>query len=465
MSGMSMSDEPEMALYILPSHPSLVSVDPLGITDAEEPTVWEVIVAILSSFREKTLWDLPSLIENLAYSVHSNGTVDTTFLRRFLAEAYPEPSQDVPQTLFQEIVEHALVLPVLYPDHTLTHLSESHSIETLTPQQVKCLVSHQLLGTLTPPKGNTWGCTFLSWYTEHQPLKNAVNGYLSTLFHFFLASQPPNIPVTYRYITLRELKLKSLPRPWETCDIPLFNHLETETGTAESIKFPHETLKCMLIASNKSPGFGASCTQEELVTGACPALLPLGALFVSPPIPDDGVLVAQGVRPLSEWRGRGRDARVVGLHAADEYTFLLLDALEFDHFAPLDPLSDLVPASLLRELQKAFLGFSALRASNITHIASPLWGAGAFGGDPIVKALILAMAGACAGVSVSVLVDASQTIQTSESSTGSPHPKVIDILNTLRDKRGMSTVQQIWTRINSQEVRACLNGHEVASVL
>ncbi|KAG6910569.1 hypothetical protein DXG01_009519 [Tephrocybe rancida] len=457
-----------MSLYILPSHPTLASADPLGITDADEPTIWEVIVAGISWFHDKTLWDLPSLIETLVYSVHGNGKVDTRFLRNYLASEYPNPNDPVPSSVFREILENALALPTLYPDHTFMHLSKHHPIETLTPQQIKCLVAHQLLGTLTPPKGNYWGCTFLSWFPEPQPLENAVHGYLTTLFDFFLVTQSAPTQVTYHYLTTEALKLETGVHPWETCDAALFEHLTIEAVSARNVKFPHETLKCMPIASSKSPGFGASCTQEELVTGACPELLPLGALFVSPPVPDDAVLMAQGIRPATEWRGRGRDARVEGCtHSEDRFTFLLLDALELDHADPSAPLLDLVPKNLLRELQKAYTGFSALRASGITDVASPLWGAGAFGGDPIVKALILGMAGARAGVRVSLSVDEAQAAHDRGMPISSSDSRVvaIDIMKALIGKDVASTVKQVWAQLNTDAARACVNGKEVASLL
>ena len=40
-----------MDVYLLPSHPSLISIDPLGLCDEENPTVWSVVSAAIHSFR------------------------------------------------------------------------------------------------------------------------------------------------------------------------------------------------------------------------------------------------------------------------------------------------------------------------------------------------------------------------------------------------------------------------------
>ncbi|KAF8078300.1 hypothetical protein FPV67DRAFT_1663053 [Lyophyllum atratum] len=456
------------ASYTLPSHPSLTSIDPLGITDSEIPTVWEVISSSISSFRPRsTLLQLPNLIEDLAYSIHGNGNVDTSFLRHFVLSHYPDPLEDTPQTILNEILEHALALPTLFPEHEMFTLSPSHSVETLTPQHIKSLVAHQLLGTFTPPKSNTWGCTFLCWYSEPQPLRNAVNGYLMTIFHFFHLPQLTARSIYYQYYDTKSLQLELAHESWQTCEALLFDHLIIESTSATNVRFPHDTLKCMLIASNKSPGFGASCTQEELITGACPALLPLGALFVSPPVPDDAVLLAQRIRPLSAWKGRGRDAHATEYVETDrEYTFLLLDALELDHKDPLVPLLDLSQQNLIRELTKAYTGFYALSTRDITDIASPLWGAGAFGGDPIIKSIILAMAGARAGVKVWLSVDEAQTFQNGEARVSKPSdPKVIDVLRALKRKCAEMTVAQAWTKLMTDEARRCLDGKDFAEML
>ncbi|GLB36453.1 hypothetical protein LshimejAT787_0307410 [Lyophyllum shimeji] len=418
------------ASYILPSHPLLVSPDPLGVTDSDNPTVWEVITATIHSFRpESTLWQLPQLIQDLAYSVHGKGNIDTSFLRHFLASNYPDPLEDTSKKILIEILDHALALPAVFPEHDMAYLGRSNPGHSL-PQKAILGDAHFYVGIRSRNP-----------YRRH--------------------------PVIYHHIDAQSLQLESGHDSWQNCDAVLFDSLIIEPTSATSVRFPHETLKCMLVASNRSPGFGSSCTQEELITGACPALLPLGALLVSPPVPDDAVLLAQRVTPLTSWRGRGRDAQVTGnLDAWDEYTFLLLDALELDVEDLQFPLLDLVAGSLLRELRKALTGFRALRAHDITHIASPLWGAGAFGGDPIVKSIILAMAGARAGVKVWLSVDEAQTVgRQSSGANEAVNPKVLEVLTALKRNCVRMTVGQAWAGLMTEEARGCLNGADLAHFL
>jgi poly(ADP-ribose) glycohydrolase len=351
-------------LYILPSHPSLTSLDPLSITDISNPTVWQVITASIASFRDDslTLWDLPLLIEDLVYSIHGNGQVDTRFLRYYLTKNYDDPSNLATKTLLDEIFGSLLALPNLFPDNAVPYLTDLHPAIELSQAQIKSLIAHQILGTLKPPEGNDWGCTFLCWYTEPQTLEHAVRGYLATVFHLFERQSTTHGPTLYEICSAHEYIPLTTSPTWKSCDTPVFDHLIIESISASTVRFPHDFLRCILVSSNKSPGFGPACTQEELITGACPALLPFGALLVSPPVPDNAALLARRVVPMSAWEGERRAARLIEkLVSETEYTFLLLDALELDN-APGDlegpvKLVDLNPDLLSRELHKAYAGF------------------------------------------------------------------------------------------------------------
>ena len=446
--------------YILPSNSSLTSLDPLGITDSDDPTLWQVITASISSFREdsSTLWDLPQLIEDLAYSLHGKGQVDTRLLRQYLNETYPHPSSVVTKSLLDAILDAVLDLPALFPHSSILYLTDLNPMIELSQDQIRSLIAHQIMGTLKPPQGNHWGCTFLCWYSEPQPLEHAVHGYLATVFHFFELQCTTLRPTLYEFCSASvPLSLTTSPI-WTTCDAPVFGHLIISPTLPSSVRFPHESVNCMLVSSNKSPGFGPACTQEELITGACPALLPFGALLVSPPVPDNAALLARRVVPMSAWKGQGRNARLIEkLKSETEYTFLLLDALELDSLSdledPLVKLVDLVPDLLSRELHKAYVGFSALRTRDIRQIAAPLWGAGAFGGDPVVKTIIMAMAGALTGVTVWVLVDTTRSL-----ATRSAPLQLISVLTRLKEICEGMTVKDVWGYLTTEQARGCFNG-------
>jgi hypothetical protein len=456
--------------YILPSHPSLSSLDPLSITDINDPTIWQVISASIASFRDNTftLWDLPLLIEDLAYSIHGKGQVDTSFLRHYLTKTYDDPSNWATKTLLDEIFDSILALPTLFPNNAVPYLTDLHPAIELSQAQIKSLVAHQILGTLKPPEGNDWGCTFLCWYTEPQPLEQVVRGYLATVFHFFERQSNTRGPTLYEICSASECIPLTASSTWKSCNTRVFDHLIIESTSASTVRFPHNFLRCILVSSNKSPGFGPACTQEELITGACPALLPFGALLVSPPVPDSAALLALRVVPMAAWEGEGRAARLIEkLESETEYTFLLVDALELDN-APGDlespvKLVDLDPDLLSRELHKAYAGFSALHTRDIHQIAAPLWGAGAFGGDPVVKTLILAMAGALSGVTVWLSVDATRSLATRGADCDAPL-QLISALIRLKEMGERWTVHDVWGYLMTEQARRCVGGLDLVDM-
>ncbi|KAJ7596620.1 hypothetical protein C8J56DRAFT_1158677 [Mycena floridula] len=378
-----------MSCFLLPSHPSLTSVDPLGTCDEESPTVWAVFKATISEL--SSIWKLPDVVQNLAYSLHGNGSADTAFLQQIILETFINATDG--DALLSEIIRSAIALPDLFASHTIPYLNADNPVLTLSRIQVKSLIAHQLLGTMKPPENNTWGCTFLCWYSGAQPMEEAVKGYIMTLFHYF---QRPVDETLIKYEFCR-----SNVDPNVQSSAPLFQGLDLVAVNPVTDQFPSSST-CYLVSSNSSPGFGASVTQEEVITAACPELLPLGALCIVPPVPAEAALIAEGIIPMTSWKGHRRDARLVGpVSGRAHYTFLLIDAAELDTLTSSTmSLVDLDPTIFLRDLRKAFIGFAALRQRGISQIFSPVWGSGAFGADPIIKTLILAMAGSLAGLAV-----------------------------------------------------------------
>ncbi|KAF5313164.1 hypothetical protein D9619_003443 [Psilocybe cf. subviscida] len=445
--------------YVLPCHPAQTCLDPLGLCDDENPFVWAVVTACLQGCSD--ISQLPRVVEDLSYSIHMQGDQDTRFLRQFLLERYPDPQSPAAKLDLQNILSSALQLPSLFPAHVIPYLSPSSDpVLHLSHAQIRSLLSHQILNTLSPPPGNTWGCTFTCWYSEPQPLKTAIMGYLSALFDYFELplDEDDTTKIEYRYITTPAPSLGCMPvydiETWKrlpTSDV--LSHLRIEPTTSATVPFLNaHDIPCTLIASNKEPGFGPSCTQEELVTAACPPLLILGALLVSPPIPPDAALLVSGIVPLSHWRGQGREARLVGKTTLEQHTFLLLDASELDAVDIDNPTTpspiDLHPPYLLRDLVKCQLGFSALRQRGVKEISAPLWGAGAFGGDPVVKCLVLAMAACREDVVVTLSVDQDRVYSTAklgetlDVAHGNNHlGTVVSVLEGLQTKyRGSSDV-------------------------
>lgn len=452
--------------YILPSDPSLRCLDPLGICTEDDPSVWMVIRTSIQSFRNRlsppaSLHTLTQLIEDLSYSIHMDGHINTKFLSKNILDRYPDIRSSDGLSLLNSILDSALLLPSLFETHRIPYLNERNSILPLLPSQIKCLLAHQILNTLKPPKGNDWGCTFTCWYSEPQPLENAVSGYLTYLFDVF--TPPINIisRTTYTFYSLPSSGVPQTLTDW-TSDLKtrIFSDLSIEPVSSASVPFPHETVKCTLVASNSSPGFGCSCTQEELVTASCPSLLPMGALLISPPVPDDAVIMVHTHGPLFQWKGKGRQARATGKFATTDHTFLFLDASELDGLVSSDSaaLADLDLKYFYRDLHKAYTGFKALVGHGIKEVVSPIWGAGAFGADPIIKTFILAAASAGANIALRLLVDEGEGYTVHDSGETL---KLIEMLRGLKESCYETTIEGVIEKLTSDEALRCESGFEV----
>ncbi|KAF9535488.1 hypothetical protein CPB83DRAFT_878669, partial [Crepidotus variabilis] len=418
------------SLYLLPSHPSISSLDPLSVCDDDNPTAWAVIAKSIKTFRAQpghTIHHLPHLIEDLSYSVQKDGNVDTKFLRKNLAEIFPGPDYLSAAAALDSILDAALSMPFSFPSNTLRYIDKSHPLCELQSPQIVCLLSHQILNTLSPPPSNDWGCTFIMWYSEPQALEEAVAGYLRTIFDFFTLKPWSGLNVSLQYhLSPAQESVTHELTTWKNCmALDVCSNIFLERVSNRNTPFPHGRIACTLVASNKYPGFGPACTQEELVTAACPPLLLLGALFILPPLHSEAVLVARGNFPVAKWVGQGRYARYQGMTSSDYYTFLFLDAAELDHDqvtqGNLPLLPDLMVDNFTRDLHKAYVGFQFLTTLGCEEIASPLWGAGSFGGNPVVKFLILGAAAARAGIKVYLTIEEERYIAENSSAHTVPN--------------------------------------------
>jgi hypothetical protein len=455
--------------YKLPSHPSLVSADPLGFCDAENPKFWEIITISVQKFRvtapNSEILALPNLIQDLVYSLFGDGKINLGFLKTWLVEFEASNGKAFANSIMHNIVASSLSLPALFPSHEIKHLGPCVPAVELSLAQIRALLAHQILCTVTPPHGNNWGCTLRRWYSSPQPMDHAVRGYLETVFRFFVDISEEQLlnKTIYHYIYSPPIPGNSGACHWQECLAPLFKNFTIESVTATSVPSPHPTIHCMLVSSHKEPGFGSSCTQEEVITASCPQLLPLGALLVQPPISDHAVLIARGVYPASSWSGQGRDARLQSFDdTSAPYTFLFLDALELDNFeaTATSCLPDLIPENLIRELEKAYIGFSALSSLGVDSIVSPLWGSGAFGGDPLVKSLILTMAAARAGIAITLTIDEKRQI-----SHGPGSVKFMrDVLSHMKVSLCSTRVADVWKCLCSVS-SSCNGSSDLSSLL
>lgn len=158
--------------YQLPTDPSIFSSDPLGICDDECSSQTLVLHQLINNALDDlsvNLLLLPTLIEDIAYTVHGNGRLDTSHLRHFLYTDKSDETADAARNLLTA----ALSLLQLFPANTITFLPSSSataSCATYTGSQINSLLAHQFLGTLHQPSGNNWGppC-FTPWFAADPP--------------------------------------------------------------------------------------------------------------------------------------------------------------------------------------------------------------------------------------------------------------------------------------------------------
>jgi len=131
-----------------------------------------------------------------------------------------------------------------------------------------------------------------------------------------------------------------------------------------------------------------SLTQEEILFSCCPELF-IGLLFVET-LADNEVLVIKNVVRFSEYSGYMRTFNFLGFYDVNGAqrcsNILVMDAVFEKHFDS---------QNILRDINKAFLGFSACGTPTIS---TGQWGCGIFGGDPTLKFIQQVLAARSAGV-------------------------------------------------------------------
>lgn len=159
-------------MFLLPSHSSSRIEDPLSLLDydSEDGLVpfWDFLHAVLEPLLQRDSQDISlissfkEVLENISYSRGLGGSPDLSILLSFATESQSAPALLSPW-LIQSIAKFALRMKELFSDGTLSSLqftghedvavsaSIRISSQTLSHQQITCLICHMVLGTLSPP--------------------------------------------------------------------------------------------------------------------------------------------------------------------------------------------------------------------------------------------------------------------------------------------------------------------------
>ncbi|KAF2475372.1 uncharacterized protein BDR25DRAFT_301076 [Lindgomyces ingoldianus] len=431
--------------YQLPTDPSILNSDPLGIHDSDDARQFEVLdtlleTAIIRITSNTTAVDIiPGLVEDIAYTIHGNGTLDASHLRDYLLSKNNADSES-----FAFLLSTARSLSEHFPDHTLDTLSKDGDEIACNGAQVNALLAHQFLGTLARPEGTSWGIPcFTDWFAGNPAHRQAVDGYLSTILdHFTQGGYPETMEFTFSMYTA-----DGMPDP-SACDKLPNLHLHVVSEESEPSMATGEPF--VLVAANSQPGPGATATQEERLQSASPALS-TSALF-TPVLPDQAAVVTSVFPVHAAWKGHNRAARLERLFGVEERPwrhYILADALQLDDAEEEhDGLNDLQLGRVEREARKLFAAFIGVRkmqdrssaANNTCVVEAGAWGCGAFGGNVLIKTVCMMIASAITGVEVHLTLLEQRDVD-------------IDAITALLGSN--FTARELWKRISSPDVRSC----------
>ncbi|KAF2964487.1 hypothetical protein GQX73_g9087 [Xylaria multiplex] len=400
--------------YLLPCSASFRCLDRFSILndlgeleDANgQVPFWDVLTTLLGSPVE-TPTQLAELLDTIAVTLRgSSGQAgDYQFLKSFVRDFQPAFFD----TYWPLIVQLALELPHHFPRGSLQVLGAESSPSTLKlrRRQVVCLIVHQFLCTLSAPVWREEFFDFSIWYGPDQRHEQACRIYLTCFFTYLGAFLPTskkwdddwyitytlvNAESDYTALGLSPVVLNTIEivvtESYQTCPV----QLGLPSGAA-------------VVSANRYIGFGQSATQEEVHVGSSPEACP--AVLVAPPLGRNQVVVVRGAEAMFNITGRRRGieaiAQDVGVSVDwRQRTMLFMDALELNTADDENGLPDLIPQNLTRELNKATIAFSS-GAYEVVH--SPLWGCGAFGGDPFVKVALLWCAASIANTPLKIICD------------------------------------------------------------
>ncbi|KAI3328734.1 poly glycohydrolase-domain-containing protein [Ustulina deusta] len=432
--------------YLLPCSASFKCFDRFSIlddldlgeledADGQVP-FWHVFTTLLGSPVE-TPTQLVVLLDTIAVTVRgtSGPAGDYQLLKCFINDSQPAFCD----AYWPLIVQLALELPRHFPSGSLRILGAdgSPSPLTLSRRETACLIVHQFLCTLRAPAWREDFFDFSIWYASGQRHEQACRIYLVCLFAYlgtFLPSsnrRHDDWYITYTLVTAEPgyATLGSSQAALSPIEIVLAESYQT---SPVQLGLPSGAA---VVSANRYIGFGQSATQEEVHVGSSPEACP--AVLFTPPLGRHQVLVVRGAEAVLNIAGQRRDitarAQDVGVSVDwRQRTMLFMDALELDAEDDQSGLPDLTPENLTREVNKAAIAFSS---GVYEVVCSPLWGCGAFGGDPFVKVAVLWCAASVAHTSLKIICD--RELQELVSSLNSLVAAVGRRLETAQDLMGL----------------------------
>ncbi|KAL9651656.1 hypothetical protein ABK040_001601 [Willaertia magna] len=304
--------------------------------------------------------------------------------------------------------------------------NELNSLQTtlqkvqLSRLQIVCLLSCMLIGAIQSPKKQLfkkivgYDTSLREWiYKENKSTTTyckILNRYFNFIYNLIINNENYlNDPFLTENIYLKRVKFNDTQ---EIIDNKLFTNdliidLDICQFKMDQMENIFET-KYLTVFCNKDIGYGSNATQEEIIFGLHPELLPFTMLCYT--LKDDEIFTIDGAlrfinqneiqfenRHIS-FKEEEQEEKIKELHERiingnNRFTFLFMDALEFDSNQSLQERSK---ECIVREIIKAYTAFSQCPLNSL--ITTGFWGCGAFMGTKDIKMLIQIIAASLSNV-------------------------------------------------------------------
>lgn len=368
---------------------------------------WELIEkSLLRPIRNSNELQAAILSYNTKYEGQWNFRALHQLLGNELDETETEAFFD---DLLPRIIRLALRLPELIQAPIPLLKQGKRESLSLSQEQISSLLANAFLCTF-PRRNSTRRKNEYSTFPEinfnrlYQSSGSAVLEKIKCLCHYFRRVCPKetdysNVPkgcVTFerRFVAHNQLPI------WSQCNILLGDtplHITSE-GTIED-----EGIGLLQVDfANKFLGggvLGGGCVQEEIRFVICPEMI-VSKLFTEVLRPNEALLMV-GCERYSNYTGYAHTFCWAGNHVdrtpRDSSLRRRTHVVAIDAMAFVQSSHQYREELMLRELNKAYVGFLHQLSTPAPAVASGNWGCGAFGGDPKLKALLQLMACAVTG--------------------------------------------------------------------
>ncbi|XP_039248533.2 poly(ADP-ribose) glycohydrolase-like [Styela clava] len=362
---------------------------------------WELIEnALFSDIRDSKQLEEAILKYNVRFNRSFTALHD--FCNRVLLPA--ERKEFFDKTL-PSMTNLALSLPtILTQPIPLLRRQQSHCI-TLSQQQIACLLANAFLCTF--PRRNSSSST--SEYASFPSINfnrifvgsgsdksdKSIVGKLHSIFHYFkrVTTEMPSGSVTFEHRVCNDFPVWN-KTPCELCELHICKDGLIEDQGKGMLQMDF---------ANKYVGggvLGSGMVQEEILFSICPELI-VSRLFTEV-LDDNECLIIMGAERFSKYSGYANtfvwEGDYIDSNTRDSWRrkvshILALDATRFTNFE-----DQFKIGKIRRELNKLYCGFRCEFDPDYSPaIATGNWGCGAFGGDPVLKALLQLMAAAVVG--------------------------------------------------------------------